>query len=219
MAKGNHNYSKQLREQYAFQVLQFLDSNRYHALEKHESPDYITPGHEIGVEVVSVSQEGSREAESLFSRIERGESRNSSSDIDRLTKLGVKLIRATDENLIGFVEPARWATFEPVKTTVKKKLELLNSNYTKCFSNELFIYSEIGPVAEGWESHLSQLREISESFSVHFSRIILNEPWLLIVFDIDGGRCKKVEFTNEDYKNCCNACQQHNLLRGQILID
>lgn len=207
MTKSDHEYMKELREQYAYQVLQLVDSERYRTLKKRESPDYITPGHEIGVEVVSVSPDGSQEAESLFLKVARGKPGSMEGCIARLNKIGAELIYDTEETPIGIVEPAYWVTFEPIEKAVVSKLGLLNSVYEQCSSNELFVYTEIGPGPEGWESCLSQLRVLSESSPVHFNRIILNEPWLLMVFDIDENRCFEIRFTDEDYANCRGACR------------
>lgn len=206
MTKCDHGYMKGLREQYAYQVLQLIDGRRYHALKKHESPDYITPGHEIGVEVVSVSPEGSQEVESLFSKLVRGKPGNRAGCIARLNIIGAELVCDADETPIGIVEPSYWVTFEPIENAVVNKLRLLNSVYEQCRSNELFVYTEIGPGPEGWESYLSQLCELSESFPAHFNRIILNEPWLLMVFDIDNNSCTEIDFADEDYASCRGIC-------------
>lgn len=207
MAKHNYDFKMRESEQYAYQVLQLVDSKRYGSLQNYERPDFITPGREIGVEVVSVSPDGSQEAESLFSKIAKGESRNKADDIARLTRTGTELIYDTSETPIGIVEPAYWVTFGPIEDAVTRKLKLLNAHYERCLTNELFIYTEIGPGPEGWEHYLPRLCKISEPFPKHFNRIILNEPWQLIVYEIDDKRYAKTHFTAKEHANCRNSCR------------
>ncbi len=210
MKKVGHDASNdfRFREQYAYQVLQFIDSDRYHSLIKSERPDYITPDHTIGLEVVSAIPSNLQEAESLFSRISSGQSKRPNDDIERLNRTGSELICDNNEAPIAIIEPAYWVSFEPIESTVSNKLKLLNSGYTECLENELFIYTEIGPGLETSENCLLWLRELSKPFPRCFDKIILNEPYLLVVFDIARGKYRNIPFSVSDFEKCCNACRR-----------
>lgn len=204
----NANQDVRFRERYAYQVLQFMDCDRYHFLEKYERPDYITPDHTIGLEVVSAVPSNLQEAESLFSRISSGQSKSPKDDIERLNRTGSRLICDDSEAPIGIIEPAYWVSFELIESTVSNKLKLLNSGYTECLENELFIYTEIGPGLETSENCLLRLRELSKPFPRRFDKIILNEPYLLVVFDIARGKYRNIPFSVNDFEKCCNACRR-----------
>lgn len=208
---GCHNRKKELRESYAFQVLQFIDKIRYGRLEKSESPDFLDPDHGIGVEVSYADYEDAQEMESLFSKLEKSEDRNAKKIKSKLDRKGAKLLYDSRGSAEAIILPAQWATFEPIETIYLKKLKKLNSSYTPCSDNELFIYTEIGPDNEGWKGQLPRLRSLSTGFRIHFNRVILNEPFFLAIFEIDADQYARIPFTEDDYNRCRELSRQNVL--------
>lgn len=195
-------------ECYARHVLHFIDSDKYGNLAYGDKPDLIDRAQSLGIEVTASQSQGSRKAESLYSKLlYENDSSQEKRRIELIEQCGAHFEKGV---LFG---PNGTDSFEPIIEALRKKLDRLDSgDYEHFRRNELFVRSNILADEEMLREALSNMKKESGGHSCHFASVIVSVPGYNYVFDLDASTCMSLEFGYADqYRIAREANKEVNM--------
>lgn len=172
---------KDIWEEYARVVLNWLEPAEYSGLALSDKPDLVDTIDDLGVEVTWSLPEGSKEIDALYARLRVEENPKKRSCIEgRLSQLGAK----ADKYFC--LHPTGHDDFLLIHESHKAKLELLNKGGYKPFiHNHLFIMSDILADEAMLKAALIEFEQVSANYDNSFERIIVAVPGYVYVFNLD----------------------------------
>lgn len=161
-------------------ILESLFEDEFHNLEiECERPDLQNEELSIGVEVTISENDKQKEAESLYTKLEYGLTRNPQNTLKKIEKLGAKY---EDGILIGIPDSDN---FDRILKSFKHKLENMNKDDFHIFKkNYLLIYSSIYATEEMINNAIETMCEIQENKCHCFQRVYIVVPYYLYVCDL-----------------------------------
>ncbi len=203
MNKGDvqrHNFDSNYSEKYALLSLQALFPDRYVGMSKGECPDWYDESKNTGVEVTRALSPEEGYYYSYWNR----NYRKSKDEINKKNLIKFEQNSHWDNGILNYVTrdlPNSSKTIETICDAIKKKLELLNGNYTKFKTNELYVFSSDDICEEDIKSIVSQYDVISDEYQTSFDTVFINTIEDLWKYERNPRKIDKYNFSDEDLRS------------------
>ena len=202
---------KDIWEEYARVVLNWLDSGKYSGLTLADKPDLMDVIGDLGVEFTWSLPEESKEIDVLYARLRAEENPKRRSRVEeRLAQLGAKVDK------YSCLHPTGHDDFLLIHESHRAKLELLNKGGYKPFNhNHLFIMSDILADEAMLKAALIEFEQVSDNFDNSFEQIIVAVPGYAYMFNLaDHSPCVTELASSIQYDLAMTA--RNNVLNAEI---